>query len=168
MVDDDIIKFTSEELGREVTEDELIEEIQDDIEEDNIEDRGLLEEEISEEGFIPTPETDMSAIAFLSRSLEKEDKISLANLTNAELGSPTLPVRFWRQQASAFDGRTLYDMPLVYYHLLKKAKINEDSSLSREAKALELAVTNKRIRERKSSKAVSDFIEHIKNKRGNR
>ena len=161
---DDDITFTSEELGREVTSDEIMEEIKQDFEEDNVENDELLKEELEEEGFTPTAEKDLSAIAFLERNLDKKDKISVSNLMPEELGRPTLPVRFWRQNASVFDGTTLYDMPLVHLHLIKKATINEATSLSREAKALELAVTSKRVRERKSSKGVSDFLEHIKNK----
>lgn len=164
---DDIITFTSEELGREVSEDELMNEIQQDFEEDATEEDELLKEELGdEEGFTPTAEKDLSPVAFLERNLDKEDKISVSNLTNEELGRPTLPVRFWRQYASVFDGSTLYNMPLVYLHLLKKAKINEATSLSREAKALELAVTHKRIRQRKSSEAVDKFLDTIRKKEG--
>ncbi len=108
----------------------------------------------------------MSPVAFLQRNLDKDDKISTSNLTDQELGRPVLSVRFWRQYASVFDGTTLYDMPLVYLHMLKKAKINEATSLSREAKALELAISNKRIRERKSSREVSQFLQHIRDKDG--
>jgi len=161
---DDIIHYSSEDLGKEVTEDELVKDIQQDIEEDEVEDTMLLKEELNDEGYIPSPEMNLSPIAFLERNLEKDDKISVSNLTDQELGKPTLPVRFWRQYASLFDGTTLYNMPLVYLHIMKKAKINEATSLSRDAKALELAITNKRVRERKSGKAVSDFIEHIKQK----
>jgi len=162
VVKDDIIKFSSNELGEAVTEDELLKEVKQDLEEDDYEDDQELKDEIEEEGYVPTQEANLSPIAFLERNLAKEDKISVSNLLPEELGKPTLPIRFWRQYASVFDGTTLYNMPLVYLHLLKKAKINEATSLSREAKALELAITNKRVRERKSGKAVSDFIEHIK------
>lgn len=164
---DDIIKFSAEDLGREVTEDELLSEIKDDIEEDEQEDENELKEELSEEGFVPTPEIDLNPVAFLERNLDKENKVSVSNLTPEELGRPTLPVRFWRQYASVFDGKTLYSMPLVCLHLMKKAQINEATSLSREAKALELAFTSKRIRERKSSEAVSKFVEHIQKKNQN-
>lgn len=166
MADKDIIKFTSEDLGREVTQDELMNEIQEDFEEDDKEEDNLLTEEMEEDSFTPSPEKDLSPVAFLERRLGEEDKISTSNLTDNELGRPTLPIRFWRQYASVFDGATLYNMPLVHLHLLKKAQINEATSLSREAKALELAVTQKRIRQRKSSKEVSEFLESIK-QRGN-
>lgn len=163
---DDTISYSLEGLGEDVSEDEIMEDIRDDLEEDELEDNELMKEELSDEGFTPKPEIDMNPVAFIERNINKFDKISVSNLTPEELGRPTLPVRFWRQYASLFDGKTFYNMPLVYAHLLKKAQINEATSLSREAKALELAITNKRIRERKSSKAVSDFIEHIKNKQG--
>lgn len=166
MVDDDIMTFSSDDLGMEVTEDQIMEDIKQDFEEDAAEDEELLREELEDEGFTPSADKDLSPIAFLERNLEKPDKISVSNLLPEELGRPTLPVRFWRQYAAVFDGTTLYDMPLVYNHLLKKAKINEATSLSREAKALELAVTQRRVRERKSSKAVSEFIDHIRKKEG--
>lgn len=165
-MDDEITTYTADDLGREVSEDELMEEIKQDIEEDDFEDEEELKEELDEEGFTPTPEKDLNQIAFLERNIEKKDKISVANLTPEELGRPTLPVRFWRQYASVFDGKTLYDMPLVQLHLLKKAKINEDTSLSREAKALELAFTQHRVRERKSSKSVSEFLDYVQKKQG--
>lgn len=164
MVKDNLISYSVDDLGMEVSEDELFQEIKQDIEEDQYEDEELLKEELEEEGFTPTPDTDNNPIAFLERNLAKEDKISVANLTPEELGKPTLPIRFWRQYASLFDGKTLYNMPLVHLHILKKAKINESSSLSKEAKALELAITNKRVRERQSSKAVTDFMSHIQKK----
>ena len=162
---DDVIQYSAEDLGREVTEDELLEDIKQDIEEDEYEEDELLKEELEEDGFTPSPEKDLNPVAFLERNLEKKDKVSVSNLTENELGRPTLPIRFWRQYASIFDGSTLYDMPLVHLHLLKKAKVNEATSLSREGKALELAFTNKRIRERKSSKAVSDFLDTVKARR---
>ena len=162
--DDDIIRYTYEDLGKEVTSDELIADIKEDLEEDHAEEEELLKEDLEAEGFVPQSEKDLSQIAFLERNLEKKDKISIANLTNEELGKPVLSIRFWRQYASIFDGTTLYDMPLVHTHLLKKAKINEATSLSREAKALELAFTSKRVRERKASKEVSEFMTHIQNK----
>lgn len=166
MAKEEVISFSSEDLGKAVTEDEIMNEIQQDFEEDGAEEDMLLKEELDDDGFTPSPETDMTPVGFLQRNLDKEDKVSVANLMPEELGKPTLPVRFWRQYASVFDGTTLYNMPFVHLHLLKKAKINESTSLSREAKALELAVTNKRVRERKSSKSVSDFIEHIKKRDG--
>jgi hypothetical protein len=161
---EEVISYSSEELGEEVTEDEIMKEIQQDLEEDAIEDDELIKEELEEEGFTPQQEKDMGAVAFLERNINREDKISVANLMPEELGKPTLPVRFWRQYAALFDGQTLYNMPLVCKHLLKKAQINEATSLSREAKALELAITNKRVRERKSAKAVTDFVDHIRRK----
>ena len=161
---DDIISYSSDELGEEVTEDEIMKEIQQDLEEDNVEDDELLREELEEERFTPQQEKDMGSVAFLERNINREDKISVANLMPEELGKPTLPVRFWRQYAALFDGQTLYNMPLVCKHLLKKAQINEDTSLSREAKALELAITNKRVRERKSGKAITEFVDHIRKK----
>ncbi len=163
---DDVIHYSSDDLGMELTEDQLMEDIQQDFQEDAIEDDELMREELDDSGFTPTPETDMSPVAFLQRNLDKDDKISTSNLTDQELGRPVLSVRFWRQYASVFDGTTLYDMPLVYLHMLKKAKINEATSLSREAKALELAISNKRIRERKSSREVSQFLQHIRDKDG--
>jgi len=167
MEDDDIINYSSEELGMEVSEDEIMQEIQEDFEEDGVEDNELLKEELSDDGsFVPKAETDLNPVAFLERKLEKEDKISTSNLTNEELGRPTLPVRFWRQYASVFDGTTLYNMPLVYLHLLKKAKINEATSLSKDAKAIELAFTSRRVRERKSSDAVNKFLDRIKERSG--
>lgn len=161
---DDVISYSSDDLGREVTEDEIMEEIRQDFEEDDLEDERELSEELDDEGFTPQQETDMGVVAFLERNIDRVDKISVANLTTEELGKPTLPVRFWRQYASIFDGTTLYKMPLVHAHLLKKAKVNEDTSLSKDAKALELAVTSKRVRERKSGKAVTDFVDHIRRK----
>lgn len=165
MVDD--ISYSSEELGMEVSEDELMKEIKQDIEEDQIEDEELLREELEEKGFVPEQERDMGPVAFLERNINRIDKISVANLTPEELGKPTLSVRFWRHMAASFDGKTLYNMPLVHAHLLKKAQVNEATSLSKDAKALELVVTNKRVRERKSGTAVDNFLDHIRNKRGN-
>ncbi len=164
MKDDDIISYSSDELGEEVTETEIMAEIKQDFEEDELEDNRELEDELEEEGYTPQQETDLSPVAFLERNINRTDKISVANLTPEELGKPTLPVRFWRQYAALFDGETLYNMPLVYRHLIKKAKVNEDTSLSKDAKALELAITNKRIRERKSAKAVTDFVDIIQKK----
>ncbi len=161
---EDVISFSSEELGEEVTEDEIMKEIEEDFEEDRIEEDDLTREELEEEGFTPQQERDMGTVAFLERNINRENKISVANLTQEELGKPTLPVRFWRQYAALFDGTTLYNMPLVYKHLIKKAQINEATSLSRDAKALELAITNKRVRERKSGQAVTDFVDHITRK----
>jgi hypothetical protein len=163
--EEDVITYSSEDLGKEVSEDELMREIEQDFEEDDLEDKDLLEDELGDVGYTPQQEKDMNPVAFLERNLNRQDKISVANLTTEELGRPTLPVRFWRQYASIFDGTTLYNMPLVNIHLLKKAKINEATSLSKEAKALELAITNKRVRERKSSKAVSDFLDSVKKRR---
>ena len=167
MMVDDIINFTSEELGRAVTEDELMEDIKQDFDEDAYDDDELLKEELDgEEGFTPNAENDLNPVAFLERKLDKEDKISTSNLTDQELGRPVLSVRFWRQYASVFDGATLYDMPLVYLHMLKKAKINEATSLSRDAKAIELAFTQKRVRQRTSSQDVNKFLDHIKKREG--
>lgn len=158
------MKFYTDDMSRELTEDELMNDIKDDYQEDDIEDEQEIKDEINSEGYTPEPEKDLSPIAFLERNLDKEDKISVSNLTVEELGKPTLPIRFWRQYASIFDGLTLYNMPLVYQHILRKAKINESTSLSREAKALELAITNKRVRERKANQSVDKFLDYVKRK----
>lgn len=165
---DDVITFSSDELGEEVTEDEIMKEIQQDFQEDEAEDDRELEDELNDEGYTPRAEPGLSPVEFLERNINRDDKISVANLSPEELGKPTLPVRFWRQYAQIFDGKTLYNMPLVALHLTKKAKVNEDTSLSKDAKALELAITNKRVRERKSAKGVTDFIDHIKKKEEHR
>lgn len=168
---EDIISYgegveLSEALGEEVSEDEILQDVQDDYDEDSEEDHAELEKELeSEDGYIPQQPNDLSTVAFVERVIHGKDKISTANLTSQEIGTPVFPIRMWRNLAAVFGGNGLYDMPVVASACLRKAHITEATSLSRDAKAIELGVTTKRVRERKASKGVTDFMEHINKKR---
>jgi hypothetical protein len=162
MVDD--IKIISQNLGREISQDEIMEDIVEDMKEDQMEENIDIDSEIRKESYVPEEEQSNDVVPFIERVINRDDKISSSFLTENELGRPTLSVRFWRQTAQLFDKNGLYDMPLVQRYLISKAKINEATSLSREGKVIDLAVTTKKIRERKASSEVSKFLDSISNK----
>lgn len=164
MVGDDI-KIISQALGREVSQDEIMEDIVEDLKEEQMEDNIDIDSEIRRDSYVPEEEQSSDVVPFIERVINRDDKISSAFLTESELGRPKLSVRFWRQSAQLFSYKGLYDMPMVHNYLINKAKINEATSLSREGKVIDLAVTTKRVRERKASSEVSKFLQGITDKR---
>jgi len=104
----------------------------------------LTPEELTELGKIvgATPEEKSNVHNFLLKVVETEDTTKVANLNDEELGLAKFPVRTL-QELSLFSG-ALGSMPYFEDYFKKEAEITLATSLSRDAKLLEPAITSNR------------------------
>lgn len=152
-------------ITQELIEDEIAEEAEEEAREDAMEDdmdaQNDLQREIAEiEASNAMPnEENQNVLGFLRDVLESPDRFKTANLTWEELGKPTFSTRFWLNLSNTCT--RLFKMPLVSEYCLEKAKITTDTSLSREGFMVQTSVTQKKVKERRSS---SDLAAFLKNK----
>ena len=80
--------------------------------------------------------------SFLAKVIETEDTTRLGNLTDEELGVPKLPLRT-EKELELFCNE-IADMPYFGEYFKKEAEILTSTSLSKNAKLLNLSVVQKR------------------------
>jgi len=111
------------------------------------EEPGLTDEEIAEKmseiiGAIPMKEETQNVHTFLYNVATARDTTKTGNISVEELGMPILPVRTYKELA-LFCGEVA-NMGYFSDYFNKKAEIVTSTSLSKEAKLLDLAVVNRR------------------------
>jgi hypothetical protein len=107
----------------------------------------LTEEEIAERlsqlvGTTPTPEEKHNVHTFLNNVAVARDTTKTGNLSEEELGLPRLPVRTY--QELALFCRNVANMSYFADYLRAKGEILTSTSLSKNAKLINLAVLQKR------------------------
>lgn len=149
---------TLKEAHQEMLEQELEEDMDEDMREDGMEDDADLQEELSDisPGAVPIPEEQENAFTFLKKILDADDRLKTAYLTWQELGKPTFPVRYWISLANTCQ--QLYELDKVASYCLIKAHVTSDTSLSRDGFIINTSVTQKRVKERKSSSGLKELL----------
>lgn len=94
------------------------------------------------EGTAPIPEEKMNVHTFLTKVVETEDTTRLGYLTEEELGVPKLPLRTQKELQLFCDD--IADMPYFGSYFGKEGEILTSTSLSKNAKLLDLAVVQRR------------------------
>lgn len=156
--DIDITQALIEEEIEKIAEEELREEaMDDDIEEQTDIQKEIME--IEQAGNYGEEADNNSSLKFLRDVLTSPDRLKTAYLTWEELGKPTFSTRFWLNLSNTCE--ELFKMKLVADYCKKKAMITTDTSLSREGFIIQTSVTQKKVKERKSS---SDLAAFLKNK----
>lgn len=107
----------------------------------------LTEQEIAERiagqiGTTPTPEEKQNVHTFLSNVAVSKDTTKTGNLDAIEIGAPKLPVRTYKDLALFCE--EIADMDYYADYFKKKSEIITSTSLSKDAKLLNLAVVQKR------------------------
>ncbi len=102
-----------------------------------------IEKEISDlMGTAPMPEEKQNVHSFLFNVVRAEDTIKLGNLTSEEVGMPKLPVRTY--QELALFCKDVGNMKYFHDYFKAKSEIMTSSSLSKDAKLINLAVVTKK------------------------
>lgn len=136
--------------------------IQEEIEEEEREQQYEEDAEAAEDfsdidpGAVPQPEEQKSVLTFLEGILDGDDRFKTAYLTWEELGKPTFSTRFWINLSNTCD--RLFSMPIVASYCLLKARVTTDTSLSREGFIASLAVTQRKIKEKKGMQELAKFM----------
>jgi len=107
----------------------------------------LSEQEIAERiagqiGTTPTPEEKQNVHTFLHNVATSKNTTKTGYLDTTEIGNPRLPVRTYLDLALFCD--EIADMDYYASYFRKKSEIITSSSLSKDAKLLNLAVLQKR------------------------
>jgi hypothetical protein len=90
----------------------------------------------------PDEVTQHNVYTFLNRAIfDTPETFKVGNLKQPELGQPQIPVRVWLNIALSFETR---GSELLNKYCRAKANILTDTSLSRDATALKIAVTQKK------------------------
>lgn len=93
-------------------------------------------------GSAPSPEEHHNVHKFLHEVAESDDTTKTGFLTAEEVGMPKLPTRTLKELA--LFSRDIANMPQFADYFEKESEIITSTSLSKEAKLLELAVTARR------------------------
>ncbi len=102
-----------------------------------------LEQQISElVGTAPTPDEKQNVHSFLFNVARADDTTKLGNLKEEEVGFPKLPVRTYKDLA--LFCKEVGNMPYFQDYFNKKAEIMTSTSLSKDAKLIDLAVMNRK------------------------
>lgn len=114
-------------------------------EEDEI--SGLSAEEIEQQisdlvGTAPVAEEKQNVHSFLFNVVRADDTTRLGNLTSEEVGTPKLPTRTY--QELALFCRDVGNMKYFHDYFMAKSQIITSTSLSKDAKLIDLAVVNKK------------------------
>lgn len=107
-------------------------------------------------GTAPVPEEKKSVHAFLFNVASSSDTTKLGNLTEEEVGIPKLPLRTYLDLA--LFCKEIANMTYFSNYFKSKAEILTSTSLSKDAKLIELAVVTK--------KEVSNIIKTKKTNKG--
>lgn len=142
----------------EEVESAIDEDIAEEMREDSMEDDMDMQREMDD----PTGEggqmvsENQGVLEFLEKILLGDNRFLTGNLTYEELGRPTFSTRFWLNLSNTCE--TLLGMPFVAKYCEKKARITTDTSLSRDGFMINTSVTQKKIREKKSSSDLAKFL----------
>ena len=107
----------------------------------------MSEDEIAERlaslvGTTPTAEDKQNVHTFLHNVAVAEDTTKTGNVNEEELGKPILPIRTYKELA--LFCREVANMDYFSEYFQKKSEIITSTSLSKEAKLINLAVMQKR------------------------
>ena len=107
----------------------------------------MSEEELAQRlsqlvGTVPTPEEKHNVHAFLTKVVTSDDTTKLGYLKEEEIGLPKLPLRTYKE--IALFCKEVANMEYFSDYFEKKAEILTSTSLSRDAKLLNLAVIQKK------------------------
>lgn len=126
-----------------MSEEEVEEEIESSAEQSEV---GNNQDEIDKLNYLAgtatTPEEKYNVHSFLAKVIETEDTTRLGNLNEEELGVPKLPLRT-EKELELFCNE-IADMPYMGEYFKKEAEILTSTSLSKNAKLLNLSVVQKR------------------------
>lgn len=111
-------------------------------EDDNMSEEQIAERLASLVGTTPTPEEKQNVHTFLHNVAIADDTTKVGFLSESELGVPTYPVRTYKELA-LFCG-DIANMDYFQNYFTKKAEIMTSTSLSKNAKLINLAVLQKR------------------------
>lgn len=157
-------KQTAEEVMEEVRiDDEMQDEIEEELREDSVEDDIDIQNDLQdlEPGVIPHQEENHSLLKFLKEDvLDSPDRFKTANLTWEELGKPTFSTRFWLNLSNTCD--KLFGFEAVANYCKLKAAITSDTSLSRDGFIISTTVTQRKLKEKKSSSELAAFLKDKK------
>jgi hypothetical protein len=116
-----------------------------------------IEEQISElVGTAPQADEKQNVHTFLFNVVKAQDTTKLGNLKEEEVGLPKLPVRTYQELALFCND--VGNMPYFTKYFNKKSEIMTSTSLSKEAKLINLAVMHR--------KEIADVTEQKKENRG--
>ena len=107
----------------------------------------LTEEQIEEQisnlvGTVPTGEEKQTVHSFLFNVARADDTTKLGNLTKEEVGDPKLPIRTYKDLALFCS--SVANMGYFSDYFLAKSEIMTSSSLSKDAKLINLAVMTRK------------------------
>lgn len=143
---------------QEIIDEEFEDELEEENKEENLEEDVELQQELQELDSGPHPESEdaPNVLNFLNKVLESPDRFKTAYLTWEELGKPTFSTRFWLNLSNTCED--LFGMKRVAAYCNMKARITTDTSLSREGFMITTSVTQKKIKERKSSSELAKYL----------
>lgn len=143
-------------MKQETYEGEMEDEFSDDVREDSIEEDMETQKEEGELDSGVIPQEQRNILKFLKEILEADDRFKTANLTWEELGKPTFSTRFWLNLANTCE--KLFKFEVVALYCRRKAMVTTDTSLSRDGFMIGTSVTQKRVKEKKSSSDLAKFL----------
>ena len=108
---------------------------------------GMSAEEVEEQiaqlvGNVPDSQGTQNVHSFLSTVATSEDTTKLGNITAEEVGLPKLPVRTYKELALFCSD--VGNMPYFNAYFLAKSEIMTSTSLSKDAKLINLAVMHRK------------------------
>ena len=121
----------------------------------------MTDEELAEKlqllaGSTPIPDQKYSVYAFLHNVATADDTTKIGNLSQEELGMPTLPLR--TDKSLGLWCSEIMENPVFANYFAKEAEITTSSSLSKDAKLINLAVLQRR--------EIADTTKHRKPNKG--
>ena len=116
-------------------------------EQESGESAGMSAEEIEEQisqlvGSEPTSKGTQNVHSFLAGVASADDTTKLGNITAEEVGLPKLPIRTYKELALFCND--VGNMPYFQKYFLAKSEIMTSTSLSKDAKLINLAVVNRK------------------------
>lgn len=146
------------------TDDAIDEDLEGEMKEEAIEEDIDAQQEIIEDNQDPgqMPEEQQSVLDFLEKILTSPDRFMTGYLTWEELGKPTFSTRFWLNLSNTCEN--LFNMKIVGEYCRMKARVTSDTSLSREGFMVNTSVTQKKVKEKKSSSDLAKFLSAGKGK----
>jgi len=140
-------------------EEEMSEEIDEDQREAAIEDDMETQDDLHdlEGSVVPVAQEDHNLLKFLKDDvLESKDRYKTGYLTWEELGKPTFSTRFWLNLSNTCE--VLFGFDTVARYCRSKAAITSDTSLSRDGFIITTAVTQRKLKEKKSSSELAAYL----------
>lgn len=159
-----MVKETADQIMEQVEiDDEITEEIEEDLKEDAIEEDIDIQTDLQdlEPGVIPHQEENHNLLKFLKEDvLNSPNRFMTAYLTWEELGKPTFSTRFWLNLSNTCDN--LFGFSIVGEYCRTKARVTTDTSLSRDGFIIGTTVTQRKLKEKKSSSELAKYLKDKK------